>query len=125
MAYIGRHTHLEASTSGFRDNPGPPSLVDVLGYVPAHRQGQRNGQQVWYFFVVFFWHATPLSVRCDTEPIFARWRRPVSSHEALNPLYWSMLAVLHRRIISSVETGWTEVHSFVVDKSGIDLNIAN
>jgi hypothetical protein len=32
----------------------PPPLVDKLGYVPAHRQGQRNDLQVWYFFVVFF-----------------------------------------------------------------------
>jgi hypothetical protein len=43
---IGRHTCPEASISGFRDSPGPPPSVDALGYVPAHRQGQRNGRQV-------------------------------------------------------------------------------
>jgi hypothetical protein len=51
---IGRHTCREASTSGFPDSPGPPPSFDALGYVPAHRQGQRNNLQVWYFYVVFF-----------------------------------------------------------------------
>ena len=43
--------------------PWTPLLVDVLGYVPAHRLGQQKAvkRQVWYFFDVFFWHATPLS----------------------------------------------------------------
>jgi hypothetical protein len=90
MAYIGRHTRPEASTSGFRDSPGPPPSVDALGYVPAHRQSERNDLQVWYFFVVFFWHSTPPSVRGDTKRILARWRRPVASREALNTLYWSV-----------------------------------
>ncbi len=49
----GRNTCPEASTSGFRDSPGPPLSVDALGYVPVHRQGQQNGRQVWYFFVFF------------------------------------------------------------------------
>ena len=54
MAYIGRHTRPEASTSGFQDSPGSPPSVDALGYVPAHRQGERNDLQVRYFFVDFF-----------------------------------------------------------------------
>jgi hypothetical protein len=69
---IGRHTRPMKATSGFPDSPGPPPSVDALGYVPAHRQGQRNGRQVWYFFVVFFWHSTPPSVRGDTARILAR-----------------------------------------------------
>jgi hypothetical protein len=54
MAYIGRNTCPMTATSGFRDSPRPPPLVDALRYVPAHRQGQRNDLQVWYFFVNFF-----------------------------------------------------------------------
>jgi hypothetical protein len=54
MAYISRHTRPMTATSGFRDSPGSPSLGDALGTVlVAHRQGHRNGQQVWYFFVIF------------------------------------------------------------------------
>jgi hypothetical protein len=121
---IGRHTCPEVSTSSFCDSPGPPPLVDALGYVPAHRQGEQNGRQVWYFFVVFLWHSTPLSVPGNTVRILARWRRPVASCEALNTLYRSISAVSCRRIISSVKTGRTEVHSFVVDDRAIDLNLA-
>jgi hypothetical protein len=86
---IGCQTRLEASTIGFRDSPAGPPLslsVDALGY-----QGQRNGRQVWYFFVVFLWHSTPLSIWYNKVQILARWRRPVASHEALNPLYQLIL----------------------------------
>jgi hypothetical protein len=125
MAYIGRNTRPEASTSGFRDSPGPPPSVDALGYVPAHRQGERIGRQVWYFFVVFFWHSTPPSVRGDTARILARWRRLVASREALNILYQAISPVSRWRISSSIETARTEVHSFVVDDRAIDLNVAS
>jgi hypothetical protein len=36
-----------------------------------------------------------------------------------------MSPVLRQRIISSVNTGWMEVHLFVIDESGIDLYVAN
>ena len=49
------------ATSGFRHSPGPPPLGDVLDIVPADCQGQRNGRQVWCFFVNFFCMATPQS----------------------------------------------------------------
>ncbi len=42
--------------------------------------------------------------------------------EAMDPLYQLVLVVLCRRMNSSVETGRTEVHSFVVDESRINLN---
>ena len=112
------------ATSGFPRSPEPPPLGDALGYVPAHRQGQRNGRHVWYFFVFFLWHLNPPSVRGDTARILARWRRPVASREALDPLYRSMSAVLCQRISSSIETAWTAVHSFVVEDRAIDLNLA-
>jgi hypothetical protein len=60
----------------------------------------------------------------NTVQILAQWRRPVASHEALNTLYWLISAVLCRRIISSIKTARTEVRSFVVDDSKIDLNVA-
>ncbi len=40
-----------------------------------------------------FLHSNPLSVRGYTERILARWRRPVALREAMDPLYWSVLAV--------------------------------
>jgi hypothetical protein len=49
----------------------------------------------------------------------------VASREALNPLYRLISAVSRRRFNSSVETGRTEVHSFVVVDRAIDLNLAN
>jgi hypothetical protein len=77
------------------------------------------------FLSFFFLHSTPPSVRGDTEQILARWRRPVALSEALDPLYRSVSALSCRRMNPSVETGRTEVHSFVVDESGINLNAAN
>jgi hypothetical protein len=57
--------------------------------------------------------------------ILARWGwRPVASREALDPLYWSVLAVLSRHVSSAVETGRIGVHLFVVDDRAIDLNVA-
>ncbi len=124
MAYIGRRTSPEASISGFCDSPGPPPLVDALGYVQAHRQGERNGRQVWYFFVVFFWHSTPPSVQGNLSRILARWRRPVASREALNPLYRTVSAVSCRRMNSSLETGRIGVHLFDADDRAIDLSLS-
>jgi hypothetical protein len=124
MAYISRHTRPMTATSGFPDSPEPPPSVDALGTVPAHRQGERNGRQVWYFFVVFFWHLTPPSVRGNTSRILARWRRPVASREALNPLYRAISAVSCRRMNSSVETGRIGVHSFDADDRAIDLSLS-
>ncbi len=124
MAYIGCHTRPEASTSGFLDSPGPPLSVDVLGYRPAHQQGQQNGRQVWYFFTVFLWHSNPLSVRGNTARILARWQRPVASREALNTLYRDILAVSCQRMNLSIEMGRTEVHSFDADDFAIDQSLS-
>ncbi len=125
MAYIGRHTRLITATSVFRDRPGPPLSGNALSTVPAHRQGQRNGRQVGYFFAVFFWHKTPLSVWCDMKWIIARSRRPVASREALDPLYRLILAVTCWRIILTVKTCRTVVHLFVVDDFVINLTPSN
>ncbi len=78
----------------------------VLGYVPAHQQSKQNGQQVQYFFINFFClqPRRPSGVRGDTVQILGRWQCPVALREALDPLYWSVLAVLCRRVSSAVET---------------------
>jgi hypothetical protein len=65
-----------------------------------------------------------MSVRGNTARIIARWQRPVASREALDPIYWSVSAVLSRRVSSAVETGRIGVHLFVVDDRAIDLNVA-
>jgi hypothetical protein len=57
--------------------------------------------------------------------ILARWRRSVASSEAMNPLHQAVSVVSCRRIILSVETGGTEVHSFIVDDFVIDLTLSN
>jgi hypothetical protein len=79
------------------------------------------------FLSFFLWHSNPLSVRGpgqygpNTRPMVAS---PVALGEALNPLYRSILAVSRRRMNSSVKMGQTEVHLFVVDNFGINLNVA-
>jgi hypothetical protein len=109
----------EASTSGFRDSPRSPPSVDALGYVPAP---DKYGTFL-YFFNGIQTRRPSGAIRPEYR-ILARWRRPVASREALDPLYRSMSAVSYRRISSSVETAWMEVHSFVVDNRAIDLNLA-
>jgi hypothetical protein len=71
ISYIGHNTCLMMATSGFPDSPRPPPLVDALGYVLALLLGERNNLQVWYFFVVFFWHKNPPSVQGDTAPEYS------------------------------------------------------
>ncbi len=75
-------------------------------------------------FLSFFLHLNLLSVLGNMAQILAQWRRPVALREAMDPLYQSVLAVSCQRMISSIKTGRTEVHSFVVDESGIKLNAA-
>jgi hypothetical protein len=54
------------ATSGFHRSPGPPPSGDVLDIIPADRQGQRNGQQVWYFFIFFYSACNPVVRRGNT-----------------------------------------------------------
>ena len=49
----------------------------------------------------------------------------MASSEAMNPLHQAVSVVSCRRIILSVETGGTEVHSFIVDDFVIDLTLSN
>ncbi len=41
----------------------------------------------------------------NTTWILTRWRCPVASGLALDPLHWAMRAVLYRRISSAIKTG--------------------
>ncbi len=102
---IACNTRLVASTSGFHCSPaGPPLSGNARGIVPAHHHGHQNGQQVWCFLCCFFLACGPVVRRDDTERILARWRRPVASSEALDPLHRAMYAALHRGIIAAVKT---------------------
>jgi hypothetical protein len=78
-------------------------MGDLHGIVPAHHHGHQNGQQVWCSFCHFFLACDPIVCRDDMEKILARWRCPVASSEALDPLHWAMYAALHRRIIAAVK----------------------
>ncbi len=51
---ITRNIHPEASTSGFHHSPGSPPLGDVLGILPVHSHGKKNGLQVGCVFCRFF-----------------------------------------------------------------------
>ncbi len=112
------------ATSGFRRSPGPPPSGDVLDIVPADRQGQQNGRQVWYFFVFFYSACNPVVRRGDTTWVLAQWWRPVASSEALDTFHWEMYSVLCRCISAAIERGRIEVHSFVADDFTIDLTLA-
>jgi hypothetical protein len=76
------------------------------------------------FSLFFLWHSNPLSVRGNTARILARWRRPVASCEALNPLYQAISAVSCQCMNPSVEAGRTEVHSFDADNFAIDQSLS-
>jgi hypothetical protein len=52
IATIGHNTCPMAASSGFFQSPGPPSLGNARGIVPAHRCGHQNGQQSCPFFVI-------------------------------------------------------------------------
>jgi hypothetical protein len=91
-------------------------------FVPAHHHGHQNGQQVWCSFRCFFLACNPVVRRDDTEQILARWRRPVDSSEALDPLHWVMYRALHRRIIAAVETSCNGGVLFCIVDFDIDHN---
>jgi hypothetical protein len=55
-------------------------------------------------FMVFFLACNPVVLRDDTEQILTRWRHPVASSEALDPLHRKMYSALHRRIIAAIKT---------------------
>ncbi len=118
---------IKASTCGFRDSPGPPPSVDALGYVPAHRQGERNGRQVWYFSYFFNGiqtHRPSGAIRSEYSPDRGvQWLRVKPWTPSI--VYWAISSVSCRRISSSVETARTAVHLFVADDRAIDLNLAN
>jgi hypothetical protein len=43
-----------AASSGFYQSPGPPTLGNACGIIPAHRCSHQNGQQSWSIFLTSF-----------------------------------------------------------------------
>ena len=71
--------------------------------------------------VCHFLAYTPPSVLGNTVGILDRWRRPVALCEALDPLNWSVLAVLCRRISLAVKMGRIGMLLFVADNFTINI----
>ena len=74
----------------FNESHEPPPLGDVRGIVPAHRHGHQNCQQSGHIVHLCFVYCRPGSRRGDTEPVVARWQRPVASGVAMDMLHREM-----------------------------------
>ena len=85
------------------ESPGPPPSGDARGIVPAHRNGHQNDQQSGYILHLCFVCCHPGGCRGDTEPVVARWRRPVASGEALVMLHWAMPHVPLQRLRTAIK----------------------
>jgi hypothetical protein len=89
--------------SGLHESPGPPTLGDVRGIVPVHRDDHRNGHQSGYMIHCCFVCCRPGSHRGDTEQVVARWRCPVASRVALDLPYWAMRLARYRLIRMAIK----------------------
>ncbi len=73
-------------------------------------------------FSPLFLHPNLLVHRGNTEQILARWRRPVASVVALDPLHWEVrTSVLENQ--HGLKWVTSEVHSFVIDDVASDLEL--
>ncbi len=95
---IGASACPMAAFSGFYESHEPPPSGDARGIVPAHRDGHQNGRQSGYIF-----HHHFVCRRGNTEPVVARWRRPVASGETLVMLHWAMPHVLLQRLCTAIK----------------------
>jgi len=68
---IGASAGPMAAFSGFYESHEPPSLGDVLGILPPHRDGRRNGQQSGYILHCRFVDCCPGGHWGDTERVVA------------------------------------------------------
>ncbi len=92
-----------AAFSGFYESQEPPSSGNACGIVPAHCDGHQNGQQSGHILHLRFVCCCPVGRRGDTEPVVARWQRPVASGEALVMLHWAMPHVPLQRLHTAIE----------------------
>ena len=100
---IGASACPMAAFSGFYESYEPPPSGDGRGIVLAHRDGHHNGRQTGHILHLRFVCCCPGGRRGDTEPVVARWRRPMASGEALVMLHRAMRSVLHRRTTMAIE----------------------
>jgi len=89
--------------SCFCESHEPPPLGDVLGIVPPHRHGHRNGQQSGYVLHHRNVCCRPGGHSGNTERLVARWRRIVAFIKALDLLHQEMCAVLHHHTAMAIE----------------------
>ena len=76
--------------SGFCESQEPPPTGNVCSIVPPHRDDHQNGHQSEYNLHRCFVCCRPGGHRGNTEPVVARWRRPVASGKALVMLHRAM-----------------------------------
>jgi len=100
---IGVSAHPMAAFSGFYESHEPPSLGDVRGIVPPHRNGHRNGQQSGYILQLCFVCCRPGGRRGNTERVLAQWRHLVAFMKALVMLHRVMSHVPHQRLSMAIE----------------------
>ena len=94
---IGASACPVAAFSGFYESHEPPPSGNVRGIVPAHRNSHRNGQQSGHIC------CCPGGRRGNTEQVFAQWRHPVASGEALVMLHREMRSVWHWRTAMAIK----------------------
>jgi len=100
---IGASAHPMAAFSGFYESPWPPPSGDVRGIVPPHRDDHQNGHQSGYILHRRFVCCHPGGRRGDTEPVVARWRRPVASGKALVMLHRAMPHLPLQRLRTAIK----------------------
>ena len=100
---IGASARPIAAFSGFYESHEPPPSGNVRGIVQPHRDGHRNGQQSGYILHCRFVYCRPGGRRGDTEPVVARWWRPVVSNVALDVLHWVMSRALLQHVRTTIK----------------------
>jgi len=100
---IGGSARPMLAFGGFYESHEPPPSGDVRGIIPLHRHGHRNGQQSGYTLHRCFFCCRHGGHPGNTERVFAQWRRPVASGEALVMLHRAMRSVWHRRTAMAIE----------------------
>ena len=103
LMLIGASACPMAAFSGFYESYEPPPSGDGRGIVLAHRDGHHNGRQTGHILHLRFVCCCPGGRRGDTEPVVARWRRPMASGEALVMLHRVMLHVPLQRLCTAIK----------------------
>ncbi len=100
---IGASVCQMVAFSGFYESHEAPPWVDMRGIVRPHRDDHQNGHQSGYILHRCFVCCHPGGCRGDTQPVVARWRRPVASSKALVILHWAMRFVPFQRLLTAIK----------------------